>query len=166
MAVAVTATLGMLAYDQAVSQQASGFLDTVDPTILESTNGITLTAPAGAATVNQEDAIKSASAADPDYQVLEVKLVQLHSPVAGAENRLAWAVSMKSPGGELQRVPAPGVIFGRVVDPYYVTFVDAADGTLLFSAQGGRQIEPNRVDPSFSTEPVKKPTGLPPDKGP
>lgn len=138
-------------------------LDTVDPALLKSTNDIVLEKPMGTAKVTSADAADFALAADPELFVVEVKLATVRAGMEIADGCLCWVVAMRSADGTIQRIPAPGVIFGRTEDNYYLTFVDASTGALLFSAQGGRQVEPNRADPEFKIGPVETPSGNPPE---
>lgn len=148
--------------------RSTGVLQTVDPKLLLETNGIVLSpAITAEAAVSSDVARGVASNIHPNYTFREVSLVRAQGPIFGdGASCLCWVVSLLPPGGELERVGAPGVIFGRLEDPYFLTFVDAATGNLLFSAQGGRQVEPNRVDPSFELQPAKTPSGEPPEPAP
>lgn len=140
-------------------------MTTIDPKLLADTNGTRIDTPSSGqaqlATVTESQAVDAARKADPTYAVLESRLVVLHSPVVFADGCLCWAVSLYPPKGRLDEIPPPGGSAGKRDNVYYLTFVDARTGQLLYSAQGGRQLEPIQANPSVYNTVLPTPAGTP-----
>lgn len=140
-------------------------MTTIDPKLLADTNGIRLDQPTSdlrqLAVVSQEQAVETARGADPSYTVLESKLIVLRTPVVFADGCLCWGISLYPPNGQLDEIAPLGGLPGKRDNVYYLTFVDARTGALLFSAQGGRQIEPPRANPSALGTARPTPAGTP-----
>ena len=163
LSVVAVGFLGTRANSQDLTQTP---LDSVDAKLLLDTNGLVLARPdeaqVNAARVTRESAIEVALEADPDFTVLEADLALISSPVVSANGCICWAISMRPPGGDLQEFGPPGMIPGKREDIYYITFVDAGSGLLHYSAVGGREVEPARIDPDFELKPLVTPVGSPP----
>jgi hypothetical protein len=164
-AIAILATFALYLTVARGSSDPNQVMDTVDPQLLADTNGTQLDRPSAAetklATVAESQAVDTALKADPSYSVRESKLVILHTPVVLADGCLCWAVSLYPPGGKLGEVPPPGGSPSKRDNIYYLSFVDARTGELLYSAQGGRQIEPVHVNPDAYGTALPTPSGTP-----
>lgn len=134
----------------------------VEPELLNDTNGIVLRRPSlterSDAVVSSDQAVKMALGADPDFKLREAQLAVLQAPVVAADGCLCWAISLEPPPGGVPQAVPPGIVPAEKTDVYYITFVDARTGELLFSATGGRDLIPARETEKDPWAPAQTPS--------